>query len=309
METNIIADWFTNLHTPSYNIWDDVVFKNRYLPKISLIVPVYNTKESWLIDCLSSVYNQMYPYWELCICNNGSTDPHVAEVLDHFAQDPTDCVKIINLDKNVNGADGTNAAMTLATGEYLALLDSDDVLMSTALFRIVQALNNNPLAKILYTDEIFMNSDGQPYRAFFKPDFDADLLCLIPYLGHLTAYHHNIISPLQFSGGSYDYDLILRTIERVESDSIIHVPYMEYKYRIYQESTSHLTYKECRVGGLSSLQAHLDRTLLGATASMTSTDYQVMLASGVMLKSNARVKPYKNYPSSESHVLSYLEVC
>jgi O-antigen biosynthesis protein len=307
METNIIADWFTSLHVPSPIIWDEIPVKNRYLPKISLLIPVYNTKESWLRECLDSVYNQMYPYWELCICNNGSTEPHVVKVLAQYAQDPTGCVKIINIEKNNNGAEGTNAAMTLATGDYVAMLDSDDTLMPSALARVVQSLNVHLSAKILYTDEIFTDIDGVPYKAFFKPNFNADLLCITPYFGHLTVYHRDVISPLQFSGGSYDYDLALRTSENIIIEDIVHVPHIVYKYRIYQESTSHMTYQTCREGGLIALQAHLDRTHRGV-ASMTATDYQVTLSSGELLKPRIRIKPYNNYPNSEYHVLSYLRV-
>jgi O-antigen biosynthesis protein len=262
METNLdITDWFSKLLK---------TYKSE--PLISLVMPVYNTKEEWLRECINSVLTQEFPYWELCICNNGSF-PYVDDILRYYvANDPR--IKVVTLAENHNGAEGTNVAINISTGEYIGFLDSDDILMPTALTSIAQYIDMYYGVKILYTDEIFMTSSGVVYLPFFKPNFNANLLCLIPYFGHLTVYERSIVTKLmlRYSGGSYDYDLALE-------------------------------------GGLKSLQEYLDEVKPGAKARIEDNRYKVLLPSGEDLKINSRglIKPYDSYPYPQHHVLSQLE--
>jgi O-antigen biosynthesis protein len=300
METNLdITDWFSKLLK---------TYKSE--PLISLVMPVYNTKEEWLRECINSVLTQEFPYWELCICNNGSF-PYVDDILRYYvANDPR--IKVVTLAENHNGAEGTNVAINISTGEYIGFLDSDDILMPTALTSIAQYIDMYYGVKILYTDEIFMTSSGVVYLPFFKPNFNANLLCLIPYFGHLTVYERSIVTKLmlRYSGGSYDYDLALRASKMTEGHwDICHIDEILYKYRIYPESTSHTLYQSCVEGGLKSLQEYLDEVKPGAKARIEDNRYKVLLPSGEDLKINSRglIKPYDSYPYPQHHVLSQLE--
>jgi glycosyltransferase involved in cell wall biosynthesis len=142
-------------------------------PLISVILPVYNPEESWLRAALDSVRSQAYDRWELCVADDASFRPHVARLLHRYqAEDPR--VKVAFRTENGGIAAASNTALELATGDYVALLDHDDVMRPHALFRAAEYIHSHPDADIVYSDEDKILVNGKRGQVFFKPDWSPD---------------------------------------------------------------------------------------------------------------------------------------
>ncbi|HEV8438460.1 MAG TPA: glycosyltransferase [Methylomirabilota bacterium] len=203
-----------------------------YTPVISIVTPVYNTDEVWLRKAIESVRAQIYPHWELCLVNDGSTKPHVRAVLDEYvALEPRVWVKHLSRNHGIAGASGHG--LGLATGEFVALLDHDDELPPEALFEVAKALNEEPDLDLIYTDEDKLDPDGRRVEPFFKPDWSPDLLLSMNYITHLSVFRRSLLG--EIGGfrlgldGSQDYDLLLRFTERARR--IAHLPKILYHWR------------------------------------------------------------------------------
>jgi glycosyltransferase involved in cell wall biosynthesis len=250
-------------------------------PLISLITPVYNTKESWLRECLDSVLNQTFEDWELCLCDNGSKD-YINNILQEYRKKDLR-VRLTKLSINEGGYKGLQAALDISSGSYVGLLDSDDMLPSFALNRVAWYLSTQR-PDVAYTDEFIVDGEGKAILPFYKPEFNRDLLCFLHYFGHLTIYRSAVIKRLQIRhcGGSYDYDLALRASEL--NGSFLHIPEILYHYRTYPESTSSITREDCMYGGLKTLQEHIDLWNLEAVASIEGSLYKVTFKDESVMK-------------------------
>ena len=203
-----------------------------YTPVISVVTPVYNTDEVWLRKCIESVRAQVYPHWELCLVNDGSTRPHVRAILDEYAtSEPR--ILVEHLDRNQGIAGASSHALKLASGDFVALLDHDDELPPEALFEVVKRLNDTPDLDLIYTDEDKLEADGRRTEPFFKPDWSPDLLSSMNYITHLSVFRHSLLSEIggfrHGLDGSQDYDLLLRFTERTER--IAHIAKVLYHWR------------------------------------------------------------------------------
>ena len=194
-------------------------------PVISLLMPVYNVKEEWLRAALDSVAKQLYPGWELCVVDDGSTAPHIRPLLEHAAH-ADDRIKLRFLDRNQGICSASNAALGLATGEYVGLLDHDDALTEDALSEVVTRLSADPSLDFVYTDQDIMDTHGRRVRPFFKPDWSPDLLLSMNYITHFCVARRALVERAggfrEGFEGSQDYDLILRLTEL--TDRIAHIP-------------------------------------------------------------------------------------
>lgn len=253
-------------------------------PLISLVTPVYNTKEVWLRECFDSVIKQSYVDWEWILCDNGG-NYNTAELLQEYYEYDSR-ITLCSLYKNEGGYKGIEEGLKYVTGDYVALMDSDDTLPFQALETIAQSLNEYK-PDVLYTDETLIDTDNKTIGTFIKPDYDKILLCFMHYWGHLTVYRTALIKRLglRHCGGSYDYDLALRSSEL--TTHIFHIPGLLYNYRIYPESTSAITRESCIAGGLQTLQEHLDLEYgFGTIASHDGILYKVILGNGQVLEPN-----------------------
>lgn len=210
-----------------------------YHPLISVIVPVYNTDEQWLIRCVESVRRQLYPFWELCVADDASTEPHVIRILkEYMTKDAR--IKVAFRDKNGHISACSNTALNLATGEFIALLDHDDEISEDALYENASLLNNHPDADMIYSDEDKINNDGERFDPFFKPDWSPDTFMSQMYTCHLGVYRTKVIREIggfrEGFEGSQDYDLVLRLME--QSQKIYHIPKILYHWRTIPGSTS-----------------------------------------------------------------------
>jgi GT2 family glycosyltransferase/glycosyltransferase involved in cell wall biosynthesis len=201
-------------------------------PVISMITPVYNVPAEYLERCIESVISQSYPNWELCLCDDCSTDAGTLAVLDRYqGTDPR--IKIVHLPVNRGIAGASNQAVELSTGDFLAMLDNDDELHPDALYWIARSINEQPDADLLYTDEDKIEPDGRHTEQYYKPDWSPEHLRSVMYLLHLLVVRRQRFLEVgmfrdQFTGAQ-DYDLALRISE--VSESIVHVPKVLYHWR------------------------------------------------------------------------------
>lgn len=206
-------------------------------PLISVIVPAHNTPKSFLEEAIESVINQVYPFWELCIADDASTEPHVKKVLKKYAAQDSR-IKVVFREENGHIARCSNSALELATGEYIALLDHDDVLPPEALYEIAFLLNRHPEADMIYSDEDKIDENGKRCCPYFKPDWCPDSFLCRMYTCHLGVYRRSIVNEIGgFRAGyegSQDYDLVLRFTEK--TDKIFHIPKILYHWRIHTGS-------------------------------------------------------------------------
>ena len=211
----------------------------EYKPKISIITPVWNTEERWLRKAIESIINQVYDNWEFCIANGGSTEPHVKKVLQKYAKKDKR-IRVKFLPKNEGIAGNSNAALTLATGEFVGFLDHDDELTPDALYEIVKLLNVRHDADLIYSDHAKIDGSGKVYDYEFKPDWSPELLLSYCYIGHLKVIKKRILDEVGLLrseyDGSQDYDLSLRIVEK--ANRIYHVPKILYLWRATHQSVA-----------------------------------------------------------------------
>ena len=210
-------------------------------PLISILMPVYNTPEKWLRQCIASVIGQTYPHWELCIGNDRSTAAHVRQVLDEITRSDAR-IRVIDRDENGGISAATNTALDAARGQYVALLDSDDELAPHALHAMAVRLLKNPKLEMIYSDEDKIDENGRHFEPFFKPDWSPDFLLSCMYTGHLSVYRTSLVRKVggfrSKCDGSQDHDLALRVSERIPADCIGHVPDILYHWRTIASSTA-----------------------------------------------------------------------
>ncbi|WP_188261067.1 glycosyltransferase family 2 protein [Azospirillum tabaci] len=221
----------------SNDILKRIAERDRW-PTISIVMPVYQTPERWLRATVESVLNQLYPFWELCIVDDASPSPHVPELLQEFAARDRR-IRVTALPANGGISAASNAALSLAGGEWVALLDHDDQLTPDALYEIAAAIvEHDPDA--VYSDEDKMTVDGRFYDATFKPGWSPDLLRSTMYIGHLTCYRASVVRSVggfrSAYDGTQDYDLALRVA--AVTDRFVHVPKILYHWVAIPGSTA-----------------------------------------------------------------------
>ena len=242
-------------------------------PLISIIFPVYNPPEEFLRQAIDSVRAQLYTKWELCIADDCSTLPHVAKVLDEYAALDT---RILVHRRETNGhiSACSNSSVAMASGSWLCLMDHDDVLAEHALAVCVLALHRRPEAAIVYSDEDHIEADGSRSQPYFKPDFDPLLILGQNYFSHLCLVRADLVELVggfrEGYEGSQDWDLLLRVLEHVRPDQVVHVPHVLYHWRVHSESTASSVSAKPYVVDASRrvVEEHLER--IGVDATVTT---------------------------------------
>lgn len=234
-------------------------------------MPVYNTPEAYLYEAIESVRQQLYTHWQLCIADDCSSLAHVQKILKKYAE-LDKRINVIFRKENGHIANATNSAFELATGEWIALLDHDDVLRPNALAEIAFEINQHPGSEIIYSDEDKLDQNHNRYDPYFKPDFSRELFRSQNYLNHLTVIRAQNIRGVRgwrpgFEG-SQDYDLVLRIFERIDPKNIRHIPKILYHWRAAEGSTASSGGAKDYAfsNGLKALQEHVERLKLPARA-------------------------------------------
>jgi GT2 family glycosyltransferase/glycosyltransferase involved in cell wall biosynthesis len=211
---------------------DALAARRGRLPRMSVIMPVYNTPTRLLDEAISSVIGQVYEDWELCIADDASTDRQVSETLARWAA-IDDRIRIAHRGTNGGISLATNTAAGLATGEFLALLDHDDLLTPDALGEVAIWAADNPDTDIIYSDDDKIDMSGHRYAPQFKPDWSPVLLLSYMYMGHLLVVRRSLFDATggmrQGFEGSQDHDLALRACEQARR--IGHIPRILYHWR------------------------------------------------------------------------------
>jgi GT2 family glycosyltransferase len=238
------------------------------LPLISIIVPVYNVKPEWLKQAIESVQTQSYQKWQLCIADDCSTDPRLQDILKQAGKDD-ERIQVRFLEKNSGIAGASNVALSMAAGDFVGLLDNDDILAPNALSWVVETLQAEPDADCLYSDEDKITEKGKRYEPFFKPDWSPDTLRSYNYFCHFTVMRRSLVE--QVGGfrsgfdGSQDYDLFLRVTEAAKK--VVHIPHILYHWRAIAGSVGKRP--EAKMYAYESakkaLREHLERSHLEAT--------------------------------------------
>ena len=210
-------------------------------PLISVVVPAYNTPESYLRELLESLRLQIYPRWELCIADDASPQPQVRRILEEAARaDPR--IKPVFRSENGHIARATNSALDVATGEFVALLDHDDLLPHDALLHVAQAIARHPTASYLYTDEDKIDDTGRRFDPQFKGDWSPEMALTHNYTHHLTVIRRALVEKVgrlrPEYNGAQDLDLFLRCWELIPAADVIHVPFIGYHWRAHAASTA-----------------------------------------------------------------------
>lgn len=248
--------------------------KFKYAPKISILVPVYNTPETFLRQMIESVQKQTYGNWELCIANANPANEQVKVILKEYTANDAR-VKVTDVPENEGIAQNTNKALEIADGTFIGLLDHDDVLAENALYEVVKELNKAVDTDVIYTDEDKVSTAMDEYFSpNFKPDFNLDMLRSNNYFCHFFVAKKELIETVGGFRGEYngaqDYDLFLRCIEKAER--IAHIPKILYHWRVHQESTADnpLSKMYAYDAGQKAIEQHLKRC--GVTAEVSKTE-------------------------------------
>lgn len=210
-----------------------------YRPRVSVVMPVYDPPVQLLDAAIRSVLGQVYADIELCIADDRSTDPQVRKCLERWMQADAR-VRVAFRRENGHISRATNTALDLATGEFTALMDHDDLLAPDALHHVVKRLNIDRTLDILYTDEDKVDENGHHSDPHLKPQWCPDHLLSRNYFGHLvvvrTALLREVGGCRAGFEGSQDHDLLLRLTERTER--IAHIPRVLYHWRIHAASAA-----------------------------------------------------------------------
>lgn len=238
------SDWACKFDTPTAQDLDrhrDEMAAFRLQPTISILMPVFDPDPAILDAAIRSARDQLYTRWELCIADDASSNPAVADVLrGHSNADPRIKLHFRNERGNISAA--SNTALEMATGDYVALFDHDDLLPPLALYWVIESINRHPDAQILYSDEDKIDGRGRRFDPYFKSDFNHVLLLAQNMISHLGVYHRDLV--VSVGGfrvgfeGSQDHDLALRCVERVSRDEIVHIPRILYHWRAIAGSTA-----------------------------------------------------------------------
>ena len=241
-------------------------------PLVSLVMPVYNPVARDLQRAIASVQAQLYPHWELCICDDASTNATTRSLLEAVAAaEPR--IKLAFHTKNQHISHATNTAIALAQGQYVGFLDHDDELRPHALLYAVEAFANHPQAKVLYSDEDKIDEAGNRFDPYFKPDFNLGLLRSHNYMCHFAVYERAFLSkiggPRPGFEGAQDYDQALRAVDSLRDcpGAVVHIPTILYHWRTAVGSTAsgHSNKSYAFLAGQKALTEHLQRRGLHGT--------------------------------------------
>ena len=210
-------------------------------PLISILMPVYNTPINYLREAIESVRSQIYSNWELCIADDNSSDPDVKKILEEYSK-ADKRIKVTFRKENGHISASSNSALELSSGDYIGLLDHDDVLREHALYMVVNEINNHPNADIIYSDEDHIDESGKRYAPYFKPNWNPDLLYTQNMITHFCVFRSDLIHQvggfrLGYEGGQ-DWDLTMRVIEKIPPQNIRHIPFILYHWRAIEGSTA-----------------------------------------------------------------------
>ena len=262
------AHWLHLYDNPSeadFNIMARQIEAMAWRPRFSFVMPVYNTPPQLLIEVMDAMLGQNYPDFEICIADDASPDPKLAEIINQYKIKDS---RVKYVRRNVNGhiSLSSNSAANMATGDFLVLVDHDDLIPAYALFVAATYLNRFPDARILFSDEDKIDLDGVRSDPYFKSCYNEYLMFGHNMVSHLGIYHRELFERVggfrKGLEGSQDYDLFLRCAEQVDPHQIVHIPHVLYHWRQVPGSTAiSADQKDYAIlAARSSIGGHFERT-------------------------------------------------
>jgi O-antigen biosynthesis protein len=258
LEPNLVAAWLERgkSETRAYRKWIEAydlitpglrsllavdIAKWPTQPLISVIMPSYNIDPKWMIGAIESVRSQIYPYWELCISDDASTTPGIRPLLEGYAaREPR--IRVTFRSENGHISVNSNAALALANGDYVALMDADDVLSEDALFWMAREIMLHPEADLFFSDEDKIDQEDTRFEPYFKSAWNPALMLSHNAFSHLGVYRRRLVEEAgrfrEGYEGSQDYDLVLRCAAKTTADRIRHIPRVLYHWRTLPNSTA-----------------------------------------------------------------------
>lgn len=322
VKRGVLNDNYYNIFsTEDYNKWlienyEEISYKKlKYTPKVSLIIPVYNVESKLLKECLDSVLNQSYTNFEICIADDCSNNKETISTIRKYEKKYPNIIKVIYRKKNGHISEASNSALKIATGEFIGLLDNDDILDKNALYEVVKCLNDNDKLDMIYTDEDKINLEGKRCEPHFKPDFSPDTLNSHNYICHFTVLRTSIVKKIggfrKGYEGAQDYDLFLRFVEKTQN--IYHIPKILYHWRMIPGSTSmEVSNKSyASINGIKALENMLERRNINGKVENYYTSYMITYDIGdkplvsIIIPTRDRVEILKNCINSILNKTTY----
>jgi GT2 family glycosyltransferase len=287
--------WQAHCEAPVIERWARRCRDHRFgpgWPLISVIVPTYNTPADILEELLDSLSGQLYPCWEACITDDASTAPEVATLVE--ARGESDArFRLQRRSHNGGIAAASNDALARARGDYVAFVDHDDRLAPHALLMVAEEIRRRGGPALIYSDSDELSTTGERCNPFFKPDWNYELLLGQNYLNHLCVFRRDLVAEV---GGlrprfdrSQDYDLLLRVVERLDPEQIVHLPHILYHWRNVPSSAARSQLGDAVRKAREAVREHLARTGERAT---------VEPAPGALLYNRIRWQPRDGPPAS-----------
>ena len=251
-----------------------------YQPLISIILPSYKPDMMWFKEAIASVHNQAYKNWELCIADDASNLPELNQYLKTLQLEDTR-VKVVFRKDNGHISAASNSALALATGEWVALLDHDDLLHEYALFYIAKEILTHSDAMLIYSDEDKVDEHSARRDPYFKPNWNLELFYSQNMFSHLGVYRKELLDDVGGFRlgleGAQDYDLALRCIERISQGTIRHIPRILYHWRVHDKSTAKAPDAKpyAMTAGERALNEHFKRTGQDASAELIGSGYRI----------------------------------
>lgn len=234
---------------------------NNQTTLFSIIIPTFKPDLTTFKSMLDSVMEQTYQHWQLIIVDDASNCRLLSDYL--LTLNDNTKINIVTQQKNGHISKASNTGLELANGDYLLLLDQDDTLHPDALKCVAYYLEQNPNARVLYSDEDKIDAKGNHHTPHFKPAFNPDLLYSHNYMSHLGVYQRELVEKVggfrEGYEGSQDYDLLLRCLEHCKPEEVVHIPYVLYHWRAVPGSTAFAESEKgyAQDAGLRALQDHL----------------------------------------------------
>lgn len=270
-----------NIIKDSYDIWmlkntiDDrkrFIIKSDienyiYKPLISIVMPAYKSDETLLVEAINSIINQLYDNWELWIVDDCTPNDIIKKVVDRYTDKR---INLYRMDKNSHISIATNKGAEKSKGEFIFLMDHDDLISEDCLYEVVKVLNKNKNIDIVYSDDDKITMEGKRYSPQFKPDFSPELLLSYMYFSHIFVIRKSVFDEVKGCRegyeGSQDYDLALRLTEK--TDKVYHIPKILYHWRATPNSTASSTQTKpySIVNGLKAVEDAIIRRGLKAKA-------------------------------------------
>ena len=284
-------EWLRRHEPSKIRLYQQKRKKFARMPKISIVVPLYRTPEEYLREMLDSVRRQSYQNWELCLSDGSGEDSPITGILKEYKKKDSR-IQVKNNKKQLHISDNTNVALDMATGDYIAFMDHDDLLTPDALYECVAELNEYPDTELIYTDEDKITMDGEEYFfPHFKSDFNLDMLCTTNYFCHLVVVKKELYQAAGKLNGEYDgaqdYDFVLRCVEK--TDKIRHIPKILYHWRACEGSTAGSADNKSYIvdAGAKAVRAHYRR--MGIEAEVIPTKYPGMYRTKYPVKQTPKI--------------------